>query len=72
MYKVYTITLHVTASEDLNVADYMANRCRSHFSFRGGCPVGEMNCPFRDRKSCKEIWGEDWEPLFTDTGVRHE
>ena len=63
MLNVYTLTMKITANADLNVADYMANRCRSHFSLKSNCPVGELNCPFWE-KSCSAIWGADWEPLL--------
>lgn len=63
MLKVYTLTMKVTANADVNVADYMASRCRSHISLKNSCPVGELNCPF-DKKSCPDIWGSDWKPLL--------
>lgn len=71
MSKNYTITLHITAMDDVNLADYMASRCRSHISLRSCCPIGEMNCPFFGDKSCDNIWGKDWKKVLVPSTMEN-
>ena len=65
MSRVYTIKLQLSADEKYDVAEFLAEHCRSHWSFHSHCPVGDMNCPFCV-DACKDITAEDWEEHLQD------
>ena len=68
MSKVYTLTMHITIGDDddLDVAEFLAEHCRSHSHFHSHCPVGDMNCPFFETKTCSAVNSDDWGALLTN------
>ena len=66
MSRVYTLTMHITVDDDFDIAEFMAERCHSHHHFRIHCPVGDMNCPFFETKTCSAVNAEDWDEHLTN------
>ena len=68
MSRVYTLTMHITVGddEDFDVAQFLADHCNSHHHWHSHCPVGDMNCPFFETKTCSAVNAKDWDEHLTN------